>query len=95
MTIELASSTMQVMAVVFMTVCVTLKALKIMETDALLVGMAMGSVLLACSGILNQDLYIASAMFTAHVVGAALVVIINHEQPYRSLARLRWRKHDH
>lgn len=95
MTIELASSTMQVMAVVFMTVCVTLKALKIMQTDALLVGVAMGSVLLACSGILNNNIYIATAMFTAHVVGAALVVIVNREQPYRALSRLRWRKHDH
>ena len=91
MTIELASSTMQVMAVVFMTVCVTLKALKIMETDTLMVGVAMGSVLLACSGILNNNVYQDSAMFTAHVVGAALVVIVNREQPYRSLARLRRR----
>lgn len=94
MTIELASSTMQVMAVVFMTVCVTLKALKIMETDALMVGIAMGSVLLACSGILNHNVYMASAMFTAHVVSAALVIIVNHEKPYRVLSRLHRRHHD-
>ncbi len=91
MTIELASSTMQVMAVVFMTVCLTLKALKIMETDALLVGTAMGSVLLACSGILNHNVYMASAMFTAHIVSAALLILVSREGPCRILPRLHRR----
>jgi hypothetical protein len=94
MTIELASSAMQALALVFMTMCVALKALKIVETDALLVGVAMGSVLICCSSILVNNIYIACAMFTAHVVGAALVVIVNREAPYRTLARLHWRKHD-
>lgn len=94
MTIELASSTMQALGLVFMTACLVLKALKIVETDALLVGVAMGSVLICCSSILSNQIYIACAMFTTHLVGAALVVIINRETPYRSLARLHRRKHD-
>lgn len=73
MTLVLASNTMQAMAVVFMTVCLTLKALRFIDTVNLMVSIAMGSVLLACSGVLSHNIYMASVMFTIHVVSAALV----------------------
>lgn len=79
MTIVLASDTMQAMAVVFMTVCVTLKALKIIETVSLLVAIAMGSVLLACSGILARNFYMAMVMFSIHLVSALLVIAVTRE----------------
>lgn len=75
MTIILASNSMQAMAIVFMTVCVTLRALKIIENVALLVSLAMGSVLLACSAILSNSVYVAIVMFAIHVVCAGLVVV--------------------
>lgn len=90
MTVALASSTFQAMSVVFMTVCVTLRALRIINNDNLFVSLAMGSVLLVCSAMLDHNIYLASVMFTIHVVCAALVVVINEEAP------LRWiRRHYH
>lgn len=87
MTLILASNTMQAMAVVFMTVCLTLKALKIIETVSLLVSLAMGAVLLACSGVLAQNAYLAGVMFTIHLVCAALVIAVT-KGVTPSLARL-------
>jgi xanthine/uracil permease len=83
MTLTLASNTMQAMAVVFMTVCVTLKALKIIETVSLLVAVAMGSVLLACSGILAHNVYMALVMFSIHIVSALLVIAVTREWRWR------------
>lgn len=81
MTLYLASNTMQVMAVVFMTTCVTLKALKIIETTSLLVAVAMGSVLLACSAVLNEDPLMAAVMFVIHAFSATLITITTREGP--------------
>lgn len=81
MTIILASDTMQAMAVVFMTVCITLRALKIIETVSLLVSVAMGAVLLACSGILAHNVLMATVMFSIHTVCAALVVTVTRDRP--------------
>lgn len=81
MTLYLASNTMQVMAVVFMTTCVTLKALKIIETVSLLVAVAMGSVLLACSAVLNEDPLMAGVMFVIHVFSATLITLTTREGP--------------
>lgn len=89
MTLVLASNTMQAMAVVFMTVCLTLKALKIIETVSLFVSLAMGSVLLACSGILGRNIYVAGVMFTIHVVCALLVTLLTREGPWRTRLRRR------
>ncbi len=89
MTVVLASDTMQAMAVVFMTVCITLKALRIIETVSLLVSVAMGSVLLACSGILAHNVIMASAMFTIHVVCAALVISVTRDKPLSFRRRRR------
>lgn len=89
MTLVLASQTMQGMAVVFMTVCVTLKALKIIETVSLLVAVAMGSVLIACAGILVCNIYVASVMFSIHLVTALLVIIATREGPWWSLVGRR------
>jgi membrane protein YdbS with pleckstrin-like domain len=83
MTIVLASNTMQAMGVVFMTVCVTLKAFKIIETVSLLVAMAMGAVLLACSGILARNFYMAVVMFSIHLVCALLVIAVTRERRWR------------
>jgi len=79
MTLVLASNTMQAMAVVFMTVCMTLKALRFIDTVNLLVGIAMGAVLLACSGILAHNVYMASVMFTIHLVSALLVIAVTRQ----------------
>lgn len=87
MTIILASDTMQAMAVVFMTVCITLRALKIIETVSLLVSVAMGSVLLACSGILADNVLMATVMFVIHAVCAFLVVTVTRERPWLSRYR--------
>lgn len=83
MTLYLASNTMQVMSVVFMTTCVTLKALKIIETVSLLVAVAMGSVLLACSAVLNENALMAGVMFTIHCACAVLITITTREGPLR------------
>lgn len=83
MTLYLASNTMQAMAVVFMTTCMTLKALKIIETVSLLVAVAMGSVLLACSAVLNEDPLMAGVMFLIHWVSATLITIVTREGPLR------------
>lgn len=79
MTLYLASNTMQVMAVVFMTTCLTLKALKIIETTSLLVAVAMGSVLLACSAVLNEDPLMAAVMFAIHAFSATLVTLVTRD----------------
>lgn len=84
MTLYLASNTMQAMAVVFMTTCVTLKALKIIETVSLLVAVAMGSVLLACSAVLNEDPVMAAVMFLIHWFSATLVTIVTRDGPFWS-----------
>lgn len=84
MTLYLASNTMQAMAVVFMTTCVTLKALKIIETVSLLVAVAMGAALLACSAVLNEDALMAVVMFTIHVVSATLITLTTREGPIRA-----------
>jgi hypothetical protein len=83
MTVVLASNTMQAMAVVFMTVCVTLRALKIIDVVNLLVALAMGSVLLACSGILARNVYMAVVMFSIHLVSALLVIAVTRERRWR------------
>lgn len=83
MTLAIASNTMQAMAVVFMTVCLTLKALRIIETVSLLVAMAMGSVLLACSGILARNVYMTLVMFSIHLVSALLVIAVTREWRWR------------
>lgn len=83
MTLYLASNTMQAMAVVFMTTCMTLKALKIIETVSLLVAIAMGSVLLACSAVLNEDPFMAGVMFLIHWFSATLITIVTREGPLR------------
>jgi hypothetical protein len=83
-TLYLASNTMQAMAVVFMTTCVTLKALKIIETVSLLVAIAMGSVLLACSAVLNEDALMAVVMFTIHCFSAMLITVATREGPLRA-----------
>lgn len=88
MTMILASQTMQTMAVVFMTVCITLRALKLMETVSLFVSIAMGSVLLACAGILAHNVYMAGVMFAIHVVSALLVTTVTR---WRHGPRLRRR----
>lgn len=82
MTLYLASNTMQVMAVVFMTTCVTLKALKIIETTSLLVAVAMGSVLLACSAVLNEDPLMAGVMFVIHWFSATLITLTTRDGPW-------------
>lgn len=85
MTIVLASNAMQAMAIVFLTVCVTLKALKIIDTVNLLVAVAMGSVLLACSGILAHNIYMASVMCSIHLASALLIVVTTRRwRPCRS-----------
>lgn len=76
MTIAVASNAMQAMAIVFMTVCVTLRALKIIDMVSLLVAVAMGSVLLACSGILASNAYVASVMFSIHLASALSVTVM-------------------
>jgi hypothetical protein len=76
MTLVLASQTMQGMAVVFMTTCLTLRALKLIETVGLLVSVSMGSVLIACAGILVHNLYMALVMFSIHFVSALLVIAV-------------------
>lgn len=81
MTLYLASNTMQAMAVVFMTTCVTLRALKIIPTVSLLVAVAMGSVLLACSAVLNEDPLMAGAMFLIHWFSATLITLTTREGP--------------
>lgn len=87
MTLILASNTMQAMAVVFMTVCLTLKALRIIETVSLLVSVAMGSVLLACSGILARNVYMAVVMFSIHLACALLVIWVTREGRWRPCRR--------
>lgn len=88
MTVELASNTMQTMAIVFMTVCVTLRALSIIENVSLLVSVAMGAVLLACSGILANNVYLATVMFTIHLVSGFLVMLVSRSgNPCRLLRR--------
>jgi hypothetical protein len=74
---------MQAMAVVFMTVCITLRALRIIETVSLFVAIAMGSVLLACSGILARNTYMAVVMFSIHFVSALLVILVTREWRWR------------
>lgn len=84
MTVYLASNTMQAMAVVFMTTCVTLRALRVIETTSLLVAVAMGSVLLACAAILDHDPLGAGVMFTIHIVCATLVTLVTRDGTPRS-----------
>lgn len=92
MTLALASSTMQGLSMVFMTVCLTLKALRIIDTVNLLVAIAMGAALLACSGILAQNAYMAGVMLTIHLVSALLVTAVTRERPWWSLPRSRQRR---
>ena len=88
MTVDLASSTMQTMAIVFMTVCVTLRGLSIIGNVSLLVSVAMGAVLLACAGILANNVYLALVMFTIHLVSGSLVMLVTRSgKPCRILRR--------
>lgn len=92
MTLALASTTMQSMSVVFMTVCLTLKALRIIDTVNLLVAIAMGAALLSCSGILAENAYVAWVMLTIHLVSALLITAVTRERPWWTLPRSRQRK---
>jgi hypothetical protein len=87
MTLSLASQTMQGMAVVFMTTCLTLRALRLLETTGLLVSVAMGSVLIACAGVLARNVYMAVVMFAIHLVSALLVVVVTREGGWRLCRR--------